>query len=42
MRKKFLVAVHMLFMKDGKVFLLRLFNKGIKDGEYSESGWDAR
>jgi hypothetical protein len=42
MRKKFLVAVHMLFMKDGKIFLLRLFNKGIKAGQHSEFGWDAQ
>jgi len=35
MRNKVLVAVHMFFIQDGKVLLLRRYNTGYQDGQYS-------
>jgi 8-oxo-dGTP pyrophosphatase MutT (NUDIX family) len=35
MRSRFPIAVHLLFIKDGKVLLLRRFNTGYEDGNYS-------
>jgi 8-oxo-dGTP diphosphatase len=35
MRNKFLVAVHMFFIQDGKTLLLRRYNTGYQDGQYS-------
>ena len=35
MRSRFPVAVHLLFIKDGKILLLRRFNTGYEDGNYS-------
>ena len=35
MRAKFPVTVHLLFIRDNKVLLLRRFNTGFEDGNYS-------
>ncbi|PKN91977.1 MAG: NUDIX hydrolase [Chloroflexi bacterium HGW-Chloroflexi-6] len=35
MRSRFPIAVHLLFIKDEKVLLLRRFNTGYEDGNYS-------
>jgi len=35
MRSKFPVAVHMFFLRDQQVLLLRRFNTGYEDGKYS-------
>lgn len=35
MRSRFPIAVHLLFIEDGKVLLLRRFNTGYEDGNYS-------
>ncbi len=35
MRAKFPVTVHLLFFRDGKILLLRRFNTGYADGQYS-------
>jgi ADP-ribose pyrophosphatase YjhB (NUDIX family) len=35
MRSSFLVAVHLFFLRDGKILLLRRFNTGYEDGKYS-------
>jgi len=35
MRTKFPVTVHLLFYRDGQVLLLRRFNTGFEDGNYS-------
>ena len=35
MRARFPVTVHLLFFRDGKILLLRRFNTGYRDGEYS-------
>lgn len=35
MRAKFLVTVHLLFFRENQVLLLRRFNTGFKDGNYS-------
>lgn len=34
-RTKFLVAVHLFFLKDEQILLLRRFNTGYEDGKYS-------
>jgi 8-oxo-dGTP diphosphatase len=34
-RYRFLVAVHLLLIRDGQVLLLRRFNTGYEDGNYS-------
>jgi len=34
-RYKFISAVHLILIKDGKVLLLRRFNTGYEDGNYS-------
>ena len=35
MRARFPVTVHLLFFRDDKILLLRRFNTGYRDGEYS-------
>lgn len=35
MRSKFLVAVHLFFLRDNQILLLRRFNTGYQDGNYS-------
>lgn len=35
MRSKFLVAVHLFFLRDNHILLLRRFNTGYEDGKYS-------
>ena len=35
MRSRFPIAVHLLFIKDEKVLLLRRFNTGYENGNYS-------
>lgn len=35
MRNPFLVAVHLFFIQDDKILLLRRFNTGYEDGNYS-------
>jgi 8-oxo-dGTP diphosphatase len=35
MRAKFPVTVHLLFFRDGQILLLRRFNTGYADGQYS-------
>jgi len=35
MRSKFPVAVHMFFLRDQQILLLRRFNTGYQDGKYS-------
>lgn len=35
MRSQFVVAVHLLFLRDDRVLLLRRFNTGWEDGRYS-------
>lgn len=35
MRSRFPIAVHLLFIKDGNILLLRRFNTGYEDGNYS-------
>jgi 8-oxo-dGTP diphosphatase len=35
MRSRFPVAVHLLFIRDGNILLLRRFNTGYEDGKYS-------
>ena len=35
MRNKFLVAVHLFFIKDNQILISRRFNTGYEDGKYS-------
>jgi 8-oxo-dGTP diphosphatase len=35
MRSKFLVAVHLFFLREDQILLLRRFNTGYEDGNYS-------
>jgi 8-oxo-dGTP diphosphatase len=35
MRARFPVTVHLLFVRDGRILLLRRFNTGYADGQYS-------
>ena len=35
MRARFPVTVHLLFLRDAKILLLRRYNTGFRDGEYS-------
>ena len=35
MRAKFPVTVHLFFLRDNQILLLRRFNTGFRDGEYS-------
>jgi 8-oxo-dGTP diphosphatase len=35
MRAKFPVTVHLFFFREGKILLIRRFNTGYRDGEYS-------
>lgn len=35
MRSRFPIAVHLLFIKNGNILLLRRFNTGYEDGNYS-------
>lgn len=35
MRTKFLVAVHLFFLREGHILLLRRYNTGYEDGRYS-------
>jgi ADP-ribose pyrophosphatase YjhB (NUDIX family) len=35
MRSSFLVAIHLFFLREGKILLLRRFNTGYEDGKYS-------